>query len=146
MSDRPNKIRITIVDDDQPLRDSLATLLQALGFATETHACVTDFIIAGGIHRTECLILDLIMPDIDGFTLQMCLRDTNAKFPVIVYSGRTDENFRRMALANGAFAFLPKPVKRDQWLETLRAALPHRFPSGVSNSVPPLLSSGQSPS
>ncbi len=139
MSDRPNKIRITIVDDDEPLRTALSALLEALGFATETHGSVTDFIVAGGMHRTECLILDLIMPDIDGFTLQMCLRDTNAKFPVIVYSGRTDENFRRMALANGAVAFLSKPVKRDQWLAALRIALPHRFPADVAESTVSLL-------
>lgn len=133
---QPKKYRITIVDDDQPLRDALSALLQALGFETETHSSVTAFIASGGIHRTECLILDLIMPDIDGFTLQTCLQDTNCRFPVIVYSGRHDENFRRMALANGAMAFLPKPVKRDQWIETLRRALPGCLPDALPTPEP----------
>lgn len=126
-SSDPNKIRISIVDDDKSLRDALRALLNALGFFAEAHGSVADFIQSGGIHRTDCLILDLLMPDIDGFTLQSCLRDTNYTFPVIVCSGYTDDKFRLTALANGAVAFLVKPVKRDQLLDTIRSALPLRF-------------------
>jgi two-component system response regulator FixJ len=127
----PNKIRISIVDDDKSLRDALQALLNALGFSAEAHGSVAEFIQSGGIHRTHCLILDLLMPDIDGFTLQSCLRDTNCTFPVIVCSGHANDEFRRIALANGAVAYLVKPVKRDLLLHAIKSALPLRFPAGT---------------
>lgn len=127
-----NKIRISIVDDDKTLRDALKALLTALGFIAEAHASVADFIKSGSMRQAHCLILDLMMPDIDGFALQSCLRDTNYTFPVIVCSGHNEPEFRQTALANGAVAFLVKPVKRDQLLAAIRLALPHRFPSVIS--------------
>ena len=125
----PNKIRISIVDDDKTLRDALQILLNALGFYAEAYDSVAGFVQSEAIRHTHCLILDLVMPDIDGFSLQSCLRDTNYTFPVIICSGHTDREFRRTALANGAIAFLEKPVKRDQLLTAIRAALPLRFPA-----------------
>ncbi len=134
VTDANNKIRISIVDDDKTLRDALKALLAALGFVAEAHASVAEFIKSGGMQRTHCLILDLMMPDIDGFALQSCLRDTNYTFPVIVCSGHSEPEFRQTALSNGAVAFLVKPVKRDQLLAAIRLALPHRFPSVPSDS------------
>jgi two-component system, LuxR family, response regulator FixJ len=128
-SSKYSAIRIAVVDDDQACRESLALLLNTVGVTCEAHASVAAFIHANAVHRVHCLILDILMPEIDGFALQSCLRGTNFEIPIIFCSGLSDDEAKHTALANGAVSFLRKPVKKETLLRAVRSALPALFPS-----------------
>ena len=118
----PGKITIAIVDDHEPFRAATSALLRSRGFATVTHGCVKDFIRSGVMARIQCLILDVGMPEIDGFALQECLRDTNFDFPIIFCSGQDDDEAKNRALTNGAVYFLRKPVDSDALIQSICSA------------------------
>lgn len=126
------KIKLALVDDDAACRKSLPRLLGALGLACEAYASVADFIRSNAIHRIDCLLLDLQMPEINGLALQKCLRETNSSVPIIFCSGVATDETRAEALELGAAAFLQKPVRR----ETLLAALQKALPAGVALAAP----------
>ena len=118
------RVLIAVVDDDEPFRKALHDLLHALGYKADCFGSVVDFVNAGAMTRTDCLILDISMPDLDGFALQGCLRGTNYDIPIIFCSGVTDEAAKQRALTNGAVTFLEKPVKAAMLLAAIRAACP----------------------
>lgn len=114
---------VHIVDDEEPVRNSLAFLLNTAGFATRTHETATAFMaIAPSIHN-GCLITDLRMPDIDGVELLRRLRDMDALLPAIVISGHGDVQMAVDAMKNGALDFIEKPFSDDVMIAAIERAV-----------------------
>ena len=115
---------IAIVDDDAPLREALGSVMKAAGFLTSTFASAEDFLDSANWRDTACLILDVRLPGMSGVELQKRLAEAGSQVPIVfVTANATDEN-RRMASILGAKGFLSKPVRRQDLLNIVRAAIP----------------------
>lgn len=123
---KPEMPRVAVVDDNESFRSAVCRILENNGFAAEAHESVADFIREGGLVRAECLVLDVVMPEIDGLSLQSCLRGTNYNVPIIFCSGVSDHKAQQTALANGAVSFLAKPFEPKRLVEAVRSALTQR--------------------
>lgn len=116
-------IVVHIVDDEEPVRNSLAFLLGAAGFAVRTHASATAFLEVAADIRNGCLVTDLRMPDIDGVELLRQLRAREAMLPAIVVTGHGDVQMAVEAMKNGAIDFIEKPFSDDMLIESIRRAV-----------------------
>jgi two-component system response regulator FixJ len=116
-------IVVHIVDDEEPVRNSLAFLLGAAGFAVRTHASATDFLgVATGISN-GCLVTDLRMPDVDGVELLRQLRARDLMLPAIVVTGHGDVQMAVEAMKNGALDFIEKPFSDEVLIDSIRRAV-----------------------
>lgn len=114
---------VHVVDDEEAVRNSLAFLLGANGFAVRTHASAAAFLeIASGI-RNGCLVTDLRMPDIDGVDLLRRLGAAGAMLPAIVVTGHGDVQMAVEAMKNGALDFIEKPFSDEVLIESIRRAV-----------------------
>jgi two-component system response regulator FixJ len=114
---------VHIVDDEESVRNSLAFLLGAAGFAVRTHASATAFLeVAPGI-RNGCLVTDLRMPDIDGVELLRRLRESGAMLPAIVVTGHGDVQMAVEAMKSGALDFIEKPFSDETLIDSIRRAV-----------------------
>lgn len=114
---------VHIVDDEESVRNSLAFLLGAAGFAVRTHTSATAFLeVAPGI-RNGCLVTDLRMPDIDGVELLRRLRESGAMLPAIVVTGHGDVQMAVEAMKSGALDFIEKPFSDETLIDSIRRAV-----------------------
>ncbi|MGH9342165.1 MAG: response regulator transcription factor [Terriglobia bacterium] len=113
---------IAIVDDDEPLREALGSVLQAAGFAVVKFASAEEFL--GSFVRMciACLILDVRLPGMSGVELQRRIYDAGVSMPIIFVTAHGDDRLRDLLLRAGAAAFLAKPVRSDVLLKEIRAA------------------------
>jgi two-component system KDP operon response regulator KdpE len=120
-------IRVLVVDDEPAIRRFLRTSLTAQGFlvteAEDGHAAL-DALKRGA---TDLLVLDLGLPDLDGFAVIRRLREAGSSLPIIVLSSRTDEAGKVEALDLGADDYVTKPFGVEELLARVRAALRHRL-------------------
>jgi FixJ family two-component response regulator len=114
---------ISIVDDDDSLRNSLNNLLRSLGFRVEGFASAEEFLNSSHLHHTDCLILDVRMPSMSGLDLQRHLISANSRLPIVFITSHGDEEARTRALEAGAVAFLYKPCREETLVEAIDAAL-----------------------
>ena len=114
---------VSIVDDDESIRQALDGLLRSAGLAAAAFGSVEEFLRSEQLATTGCLILDLRMPGIDGLQLQQWLRAEGHRVPIIVLTAHGDDGARNRALAAGALAFLCKPFDADVLLGAVGAAL-----------------------
>ena len=114
---------VSIVDDDESVRESLPDLLKEFGFASETFASAEEFLASDGITRSHCLILDVAMPGMCGPELQLELNRRKITVPIIFITGNRDEALRSRLIEQGAIACLIKPFSDDAILEALNSAL-----------------------
>jgi two-component system response regulator FixJ len=114
---------VHIVDDEEPVRNSLAFLLNTSGFATRTHDTAAAFLALASSVRNGCLITDLRMPEIDGVELLRRLRSMNAMLPAIVISGHGDVQMAVEAMKNGALDFIEKPFSDDILIAAIERAV-----------------------
>jgi FixJ family two-component response regulator len=117
---------ISIVDDDQSVRNAARTLLRALGYSTATFASAEEFLQSGRLQETACLITDVQMPGMSGVDLQDHLNARGDKTPVIFVTAFPEEDTRRRALSGGAVGFLTKPFSEKSLVDCLTKALAHR--------------------
>ena len=82
-----------------------------------------DLLSSGRATEASCLILDVCMPNLDGFQLQRRLKEIRPSIPVIFFSAQTGKKEEDQALRSGAVAFLRKPIHRDELLRVIRMAL-----------------------
>ena len=113
---------IAIVDDDEPLREALGSVMRAAGFSTRTFATAEDFLVCGDRDETACLVLDVRLPGMNGIELQKHLTETNSRIPIIFITAHGDATLRDSLLRAGAAAFLSKPVRSDALLKEIRKA------------------------
>jgi FixJ family two-component response regulator len=109
---------VAVVDDEQPVRRALQRLLRAAGFDVRLFATGADFMT--NLEGIDCVILDLHLPGMSGFDVQVALADRRARIPVVVLTGNDTPANRSRSLANGASAYLCKPVDDKVLLDALR--------------------------
>jgi FixJ family two-component response regulator len=122
---------IAIVDDDEPLREALGSVMKAAGFSIDTFSSAEDFLDSPYRDTTACLILDVRLPGMSGIELQRRLLDANSRIPIIFISGHGDASYREVVMKAGAAAFLNKPVRSDALLKAIRGALATSSDQGV---------------
>ena len=114
---------ISVVDDDESVRESLPDLIREFGFAAQAFSSAEEFLASDSVDRTRCLILDIAMPGTNGFDLQRALKDRRLKIPIIFITAQKDEVLRTRAIEQGAAGFLHKPFSDTALLEALNTAL-----------------------
>ncbi len=114
---------VSIVDDDFSVGRSTQRLLRSSGFRAAAFTSAEDFLKSGRVRETDCLLLDVRMPGVDGLELQRRLREANCLPPTIFISARASEEEERRALQAGAAAFLRKPVSKEKLLQAILTAL-----------------------
>jgi FixJ family two-component response regulator len=114
---------VTIVDDDDLMRNALLGLLKAAGFRAQVFASAEEFLSSGLQHQTACLIADIRMPGMSGLELQAKLNDDHCSIPTIFITAHGGTKMRMEALRAGAAEFLTKPFDNAVLLYHVRAAL-----------------------
>src|ERR1700745_600667 len=112
----PNRTLISIVEDDQPFRESMKKLMTALGYTVEAFPSAADFLASPLLSETACLVSDVQMPGMTGIELHMHLTKAGYTIPTILVTAYPDEVVRRRVLKDGIVCYLPKPVD-DHHLE-----------------------------
>jgi FixJ family two-component response regulator len=118
-----NRPLISVVDDDESVRESLPDLLREFGFAARAFSAAEDFLASDCVGRTRCLILDIAMPGMTGPDLQRELARRRLEIPIIFITAQADETVRPRLLKQGAVECLFKPFGETALLHSLRAAL-----------------------
>ena len=114
---------ISIVDDDESVRDSTRALLRSVGYPVATFDSGESFLTSEAAVATRCLILDLRMPGIDGLELQKRLKDEHRHVPVIFITAHGDERRRQQAMKAGAVEFFNKPFDASALVAAVQTAL-----------------------
>jgi len=114
---------VFVVDDDPLVRDSVADLLGAAGFAAQTYGSATEFIQAKRPDASACLILDVELPDLSGLDLQADLTKSGIEVPIIFLTGHGDIPKSVRAMKAGAVEFLTKPFRIEELVDAVRQAL-----------------------
>ena len=121
-SDRP---LLSVVDDDDSVRESLPDLLRAFGFAARAFSSAEEFLSSDCLEQTSCLILDIAVPGMSGPDLYQELMRRGYRIPVIFITGQRDETIRARVLEQGAAGFLIKPFSDRALLSAINKALQH---------------------
>jgi FixJ family two-component response regulator len=114
---------VSVVDDDESVRESLPDLLRTLGFAAEAFSSAEAFLASDVIDETSCLVLDIAMPGMSGPDLQMELTRRRQEIPIVFITGTGDRAVRPRLLARGAVDCLFKPFSETALLDALRVAV-----------------------
>jgi FixJ family two-component response regulator len=119
----PERPLVSVVDDDESVRESLPDLLREFGFATRTFSSAEEFLASDCVGQTRCLILDIAMPGMTGPELQQELISRRQAIPTIFITANRDTAVRPRLLEQGAVECLLKPFSDTALLEALNAAL-----------------------
>jgi FixJ family two-component response regulator len=119
----PNDTLISIVDDDQPFRESMRKLIALLGYAVEAFPSAASFLGSPLLPKTACLVADVHMPGMTGVELHRQLLDAGRRIPTILVTAYPDEITRNRALKDGVLCYLPKPVDDEHLEQCIRSAL-----------------------
>jgi FixJ family two-component response regulator len=114
---------VSVVDDDESVRESLPDLLREFGFAVQAFSTAEEFLVSDYIGKTDCLILDVAMPGMSGPDLLRELKLRNRNIPIVFITAHTDGTIRQRLLEHGAVECLFKPFSDTALLEALTAAL-----------------------
>lgn len=114
---------VTVVDDDESVRESLPDLLREFGFAAHAVSSAEEFLASDRVGETRCLILDIAMPGMTGLDLQRELKILGHQIPIIFITAQKDEAVCSRAFEQGAAEFLLKPFSDTALLEALNKAL-----------------------
>jgi len=115
---------ISIVDDDESVRESLDGLFRSVGFAVKVFASAEEFLNADHHDDVDCLLLDVRLPGMNGIELHRHLVAHHCEIPVVFITAHgSEEAVRSQALRNGAVDYLIKPLSEDTVLDALHKAL-----------------------
>ena len=114
---------ISIVDDDDAVREAMERLVLSLGYSASTFASADEFLKSEQVSNTSCLITDLYVPGLSGLDLQDRLIARGHRMPIIFITGQPDDIARTRAMNAGAVGFLSKPIKEDHLIGHLDEAL-----------------------
>src|SRR5215204_5226329 len=119
--------RVSIVDDDESVREAIKSLLRSIGFGADAFASAEEFLNSDYQHNAECLILDVRMPGMNGLQLQEQLAAAEYDVPIIFITAHvSDTEARTRALTFGAVDFLIKPFSEEALLNDVYTALRSR--------------------
>jgi FixJ family two-component response regulator len=113
---------VSVVDDDESVRESLPDLLRELGYSVRAFSSAEEFLASACVGETRCLILDIAMPGMTGPDLQQELTVRGQDIPIIYITAQADEIVRSCSLEQGAVACLFKPFSDTALIEALNAA------------------------
>jgi FixJ family two-component response regulator len=114
---------VSVVDDDESVRESLPDMLRQLGFAAEAFPSAEAFLASDVMGRTSCLILDVVMPGMSGPDLQRELTTRRQVIPIVFITATGDKAIRARLLSEGAVECLFKPFSEAALVDALDAAL-----------------------
>jgi len=114
---------VSVVDDDESVRESLPDLLREFGFSVRAFSSSEDFLASDCVDQTKCLILDVGMPGMTGPELQHELKQRGQKIPIIFITALRDETIRSQVLGEGAIDCLFKPFSEAALSDAVNAAL-----------------------
>jgi len=114
---------LSVVDDDESMRDSLPDLIEEFGFAARAFSSAEEFLSSGTVDETSCLILDIAMPGMSGPELHQELKRRGEQIPTIFITGQKDEAVRARVFEQGAAGFLLKPFSDAALLAAIKTAL-----------------------
>jgi FixJ family two-component response regulator len=114
---------VSVIDDDESVRESLPDLLKEFGFAVRAFCSAEEFLASDCVNQTRCLILDIGLPGMSGPDLQRELKRLGREIPIIFITANADETMRPRLLAEGAVACLLKPFSETALRQSLDAAL-----------------------
>jgi len=114
---------VSVVDDDESVRDSLPDLLRSFGFDVEPFSSAEEFLASAKADRTGCLVLDVAMPGMSGLELQQELSKRRRDIPIVFITSRADEAVKPRVLRRGAVACLFKPFSEAAIIEAVNTAL-----------------------
>ena len=113
---------VSIVDDDDSLRNSLANLVRSVGFKAQGFSSAEAFLSSNQARDTACLILDVRLAGMNGLDLQRHIVAAEWRIPIIFITAHADDDARARALAAGALGFLGKPFREEELLSAMDAA------------------------
>jgi len=113
---------VTVIDDDESVRESLPYLLRECGFSAAAFSSAEEFLTSDCLEKARCLILDMAMPGMSGLELQHELARSGRNIPIVFITANRDETIRLLALKRGAIDYLFKPFSETVLLEAINAA------------------------
>lgn len=113
---------VSVVDDDESVRESLPDLLREFGYDVRAFASAEEFLDSGDIDETGCLILDIAMPGMTGPQLQEELKLRGQRTPIIFVTAHADDATRPRLMNNGAVECLSKPFSENALIDALNVA------------------------
>jgi FixJ family two-component response regulator len=116
---------ISIVDDDELIRDAATGLIKSLGYNAVAFASAEDFLSSRQLSQTACLIADINMPEMSGLDLHRELSASGKPIPTVLITAYPDDGVRKRALSAGVIGYLIKPFEEDDLLACVRSALTH---------------------
>jgi FixJ family two-component response regulator len=119
---------ISVVDDDESVRESLPDLLKEFGFAAQSFSSAEEFLTSDYLHETKCLILDVAMPGLSGPDLQLELKRRQHEIPIVFITAHIDETVRAKLISKGAVECLFKPFSDSELLDALKNVLARSSP------------------
>src|SRR5262245_26705767 len=114
---------ISVVDDDESVRESLPDLLREFGFEAQTFSSAEEFLASESVADTNCLVLDVAMPGMTGPDLQRELKMREQSIPIVFITAQRDATVRPRLIAQGAVECLFKPFDPNDLLHALNTAL-----------------------
>jgi FixJ family two-component response regulator len=117
------RVLVAVIDDDESVRESLPDLLRQFGYEVGTFASAEEFLAAGDVDLTKCLVLDVAMPGMSGPELQRELQRRGRPIPVVFVTAHGDETMRPRLLEQGAVDCLFKPSSETALLTALGSAM-----------------------
>src|SRR3954464_8705023 len=100
---------ISVVDDDESVRESLPDLLREFGYAACAFSSAEEFLVSGLVDQTKCLVLDIAMPGMTGPELHRELKYRGQRIPIVFITAHRDDSVRPRMLEEGAVECLFKP-------------------------------------
>jgi FixJ family two-component response regulator len=117
---------VSVVDDDQSVLESLAVLLNEFGYSVRVFPSAPDFLASDALENTECLLLDIAMPNMTGVELQTELKRRDQRVPIVFITATANDAVRARVMNLGATACLAKPFSDTALLEAMRLAIPEK--------------------
>jgi FixJ family two-component response regulator len=124
---------ISVVDDDESIREAISDLMDSMGLRTEVFSSAEEFLNSSDLDQTTCLIVDVRMPGMSGLELQSHLNAAGFRIRMIFISAHDDGEAKSRALGNGAVDFLKKPFSEDALLAALGGCL--KIDGAVANDL-----------
>jgi FixJ family two-component response regulator len=116
-------LTISIVDDDDSIRESTKGLIRSMGFKADAFSSAEAFLQSSGLCDTACLITDIQMPGMSGVELQNVLLANGHRMPIIFMTAFPEEHIRERVVDAGAVGFLRKPLREGCLINCLETAL-----------------------
>ena len=114
---------VIVIDDDEPMRVSLGSLLRSVGFQVRLLASVAEFLRTGRPAGPSCLVLDVRLPGQSGLDLQSELIRMQIQLPIVFVTAHGDIPMTVRAMKGGAIEFLTKPFREQDLLDAIRVGL-----------------------